>query len=419
MEQGLPGRIPDRLTDQDELKTALGLLPRLVASGWFALAACIPIIFLFGLLGRILGPSAVMHSMIVPLYILAPISIAAFCGFSIGSRILNEGIVSRPLSAVIHGAGIAILSYLGFWLAATVIMALNATKNIADVLGAMLSLFGVGAILVGWLIILAGSFSGWLLFRLSRNWVGAWLSAETKKRTAVRMNSWAAVVLLAALLICWLPVRKQAQQQNSEEAKRELLGAVWQNDPERVRELMASGLPVETEEVDGSTLLLTAAERGETRIVKILLDQGANPNVTAERYGHRSPLHWAAENFDIESIRALLDRGANINATDDYGRTALMQAASTTDRETVKSLIEHGANVNYKSQDGSSALALARRDRDVAGNRDRAVDGMYGQRLDTGQNYGDSRDYQNPAIIERARARHDAIIELLLSYGAR
>jgi hypothetical protein len=55
----------------------------------------------------------------------------------------------------------------------------------------------------------------------------------------------------------------------------------------------------------------------------------------------------------------------------------------------------------------------------VAGNRDRAGDGMYGQRLDAGQNYGDSRDYQNPAIIERARARHDAIIELLLSYGAR
>ncbi len=96
-----------------------------------------------------------------------------------------------------------------------------------------------------------------------------------------------------------------------------------------------------------------------------------------------------------------------------------MQAASTTDRETVKFLIEHGADVNSTSRDGSSALSLVRRDRDSAGNRDRAGEGMYGERLDAGQNYGDSRDYQNPAIIERARARHDAIIELLLSYGAK
>ena len=398
----------------------LGLLPRVVAAGWFALAACIPIIFFFGVIGRafFFGPSAALNPMVASVYILLPVSMAAFFGFSIGSRILNDAIVTRGWSATIHGAVVAILSYFGFWLALTVIMMSNATRDIDDALDGMVRLFGIGAILVGWLIVLAGSFSGWLLFRCSRNWVGAWLSTETRQKTALRMNFSAGAVLLAILFVCWLPVRKQAQRENSDQSRRDLIDAVWRNEPSRVKELLVDGLSVETQDLAGSTLLLTAAERGHTRIVKILLDQGANPNVTTDRYGHRPPLHWAASNFDVESIKALLDRGANINTTDDYGQTALMVAASTTDRDTVKFLIEHGANVNYKSQDGSTALSLARRDRDSAGNRDR-IGETTSQRLDVGQNFGDSRDYQNPAIIERARARHDAIIELLLSYGAK
>jgi hypothetical protein len=332
-------------------------------------------------------------------------------------RFFNDRIVTGGWRAAFHGASVAVFSYCGFWLAQFVVLVTMTNKDVAEVIGSMLTGMLVGTILVGWLVVLAGSFGGWMLFRYSNNTTHPLTTTWTSKSAALRMNSWAAGALLLVLVICWLPVMKLGRQENLKEAKRKLSDAVMQNNVEEVRELLASGVPVDTQDVVGTTLLLSAAENGETRIVKILLDQGANPNVT-DIHSHQTPLHFAAQNFDVESIKALLGHGANINATDDYGRTVLMSAASMTDRETVKFLIEHGADVNSTTRDGSSALSLARRDRDVAGNRDRAGDGMYGQRLDAGQNYGDSRDYQNPAIIERARARHDAIIELLQSYGA-
>jgi ankyrin repeat protein len=402
-------------------KTELGLLPRLIAAGWFACAACIPIIFFFGVIGRVFffGPSAATDPMVASTYILLPISMAAFLGFSVGSRILNDRIVKRGWSAVIHGALVAILSYFGFILGYAAIVSLATFREPLDIISSFLQVFFLGAVLVGWLIVLAGAFSGWLLFRVGRNRLRARLSAATKRSRSRYLNLWAAMMLFAVLFVCWLPTRKEAQRENAETSQRDLNEAVWQNDPTRVEKLLASGLSVETQDVAGSTLLLTAAEKGQTRIIKILLDRGANPNVTTDRYGHRTPLLWAVSNADVDSIKALLEHGASINTADDFGRTPLMEAASTTDRDTVKLLIEHGADVNSKAHDGSTALSLATRDRESANNLDRRAETTAGQRLDAGQNFGDSRDFQNPAIMKRARERHDAIIELLKSNGAK
>src|SRR5207248_1992646 len=208
--------------------------------------------------------------------------------------------------------------------------------KIGEVIGGMLSVFAIGAVLVGWLIILAGAISGWLLFRYSWNSLRAPVSTLTNKNRARRLNYWAAAVLLSVLVICWLPVRRFSQRETAEEVRRDLVDAVQQNRVGRVEELLESGLPADTQDVAGSTLLLIAAEDGKTRIVKVLLNRGANPNVRNDRYGHSTPLHFAASNFDVESIRALLDHGAKVNASDDYGRTPLMTAASTTDRDTVR-----------------------------------------------------------------------------------
>jgi ankyrin repeat protein len=403
-------------------KTELGLLPRLIAAGWFACAACIPIIFFFGVIGRVFffGPSAATDPMVASTYILLPISMAAFLGFSVGSRILNDRIVKRGWSAVIHGALVAILSYFGFIFGYAAIVWLATFREPLDIISSFLRVFFLGAVLVGWLIVLAGAFSGWLLFRVGRNRLGARLSTATKRSRSRYLNLWAAIMLFAVLFACWLPTRKEAQRENAETSQRDLNDAVWHNDPTRVEELLARGLPVETKDVAGSTLLLTAAEKGHTRIVRILLDHGANPNVTTDRYGHRTPLLWAVVNADADSIRALLEHGANVNTADDYGGTPLMEAAWATDKETVKLLIERGADVNYKTRDGQTPLSMAKLRRDSTPSKlDRVEETINRQGIDAGQNVIDSRDFQNPAIMKRARERHDAIIALLKSYGVK
>jgi hypothetical protein len=396
----------------------LGLKPRLVAAGWFALTACVPIVGFFGVIGGrvFIGPSAAAEPAVASIFIFVPISMAAFFGFLIGSKILNHQIV-KALRAAAYGALVAILSYAGFMVIYAAILVFQTARPDADVLKSFLTVFFVGLVMVGWLVLLAGALGGWLLYWLARNWIRVDSARNVTSRRPLYLNLWATVALAGLLFICWLPVKRFTDREQAEEQKRKLIDAVHQNNLPELERLLDLGMSVETRDVGGSTLLLTAASNGETRIVRMLVARGANPNAKADRWG-QSALHLAVSNFDVESIKALLANGANVNAIDDYGRTPLLLAASTTDRATVKFLIEHGANRDWTDHYGNSALALARRDRDLTGTQDRDGD-SFAQRLDAGRNFGDSRDYQNPKIIKRARDRHDAIIELLRSYGLR
>ena len=65
----------------------------------------------------------------------------------------------------------------------------------------------------------------------------------------------------------------------------------------------------------------SATAGGHYKIVKILLDYGADPNIR-EQGGH-TPLHAAAQNGDEEIIRMLLYRGADFSLTNNDGKTAL------------------------------------------------------------------------------------------------
>src|SRR5437588_4187270 len=63
----------------------VGLLPRVIAAGWFACAACVPVIFFFLMSDRGEGASTEDLLTGVVLFAVLPISIAALFGFIIGS----------------------------------------------------------------------------------------------------------------------------------------------------------------------------------------------------------------------------------------------------------------------------------------------------------------------------------------------
>jgi ankyrin repeat protein len=65
----------------------------------------------------------------------------------------------------------------------------------------------------------------------------------------------------------------------------------------------------------------SAVAGGYGKIVKMLLDHGADPNIR-EQGGH-TPLHAAAENGDAEMIRILLYGGADLTLTNHQGKSAL------------------------------------------------------------------------------------------------
>ena len=73
--------------------------------------------------------------------------------------------------------------------------------------------------------------------------------------------------------------------------------------------------------------LSSAAARQSPAAVRLLLEQGANPNAPSPVAGY-TPLMWAAysENVDEATVRLLLDKGANPKAKGANGETPLSLA---------------------------------------------------------------------------------------------
>jgi ankyrin repeat protein len=109
--------------------------------------------------------------------------------------------------------------------------------------------------------------------------------------------------------------------------------------------------------IDGSPLIVWAAENGHLDIVKALLEKGADVNLK-DNFGHTA-LIWTAKNGRLDIVKALLEKGVNVNLEDSYGCTALIRAAQNGHLDIVKALLEKGADVNLKDNLGHTALTSA------------------------------------------------------------
>ena len=97
--------------------------------------------------------------------------------------------------------------------------------------------------------------------------------------------------------------------------------------------------------LEGSTPLMYAALYGNSDCVRLLLENGADPNSRNE--AGTTALMWALA--DAEKTRLLLDHKADVNARSDDGRTPLIIAASQYGSgAVVKLLLDRGANPAVK-----------------------------------------------------------------------
>jgi ankyrin repeat protein len=116
-------------------------------------------------------------------------------------------------------------------------------------------------------------------------------------------------------------------------------------DPEKARLLVGKGAHVNVQSKQGRTpLMVSALRRGNSAIVKLVLEKGGDPKLSTIRGD--TALHSAASAGDAESIRLLLAKGANVHATDLLGRTPLFAASTTAIPAAIQVLIQAGADVN-------------------------------------------------------------------------
>jgi ankyrin repeat protein/beta-lactamase regulating signal transducer with metallopeptidase domain len=141
------------------------------------------------------------------------------------------------------------------------------------------------------------------------------------------------------------------------DADARLIQAVRNTDVDEARAAIRAGAKVH--KTGGSDLLRRAVRNGDADMVRLLLDQGANPNAVMP--GDHTPLMLAVRNGDTDVTRVLLERGANTNAWMPGDPTALMMAARSGDTDMVRVLLDFGADANKVAPgDGTPLIAAIR-----------------------------------------------------------
>ena len=96
-------------------------------------------------------------------------------------------------------------------------------------------------------------------------------------------------------------------------------------------------------DTSGRTPLHLEASDGNIKQVRLLLENGADPN--AQDADGRTPIHWPALRGHVEVVRTLIEYHADINARDNAGRTPLRMATIGNSQEIIDLLNEHGGEL--------------------------------------------------------------------------
>lgn len=143
----------------------------------------------------------------------------------------------------------------------------------------------------------------------------------------------------------------------------ELLQAIEQNKLDRVKQLLDSGINLNSvlhsrSRREHATVLGTAAYEGRTDIVRYLLNLKVTVNYQDPCLS-RNALHWAAIGGQFNAVKLLVDSGINVNSRDRDNVTPIIRAAMNGQKDIVKLLIQRGADVNLYDRLHSSALHYA------------------------------------------------------------
>ena len=144
--------------------------------------------------------------------------------------------------------------------------------------------------------------------------------------------------------------------------------AVKEGHQEIVDLLKSAGATVNEEDTAAfDKALIGAAKKGNLDVLQSALEKGADPNANQpsnnRRKREKTAMMFASEQGHLEIVRLLVENGANVNLSDrpgkKLGKTPLMCAAQTNQFETVRFLLEQGAAVDAQNKRGQTALFYA------------------------------------------------------------
>ena len=116
----------------------------------------------------------------------------------------------------------------------------------------------------------------------------------------------------------------------------------------------------------GSTPFMKAATTSDVRMLRLLLEHKADPNIATQNgttpLMAAAGLNWAeisslgTEDDALEAMKLMLERGADVNAANNNGETALHGAAQRGADRLVQFLADSGASLEAKTKRGRTPL---------------------------------------------------------------
>ena len=125
-----------------------------------------------------------------------------------------------------------------------------------------------------------------------------------------------------------------------------------------IQKLLRQGANVNVRDMHGGPpLVLVCIQNNPMRLVKLLIDNGANINMSSKNDGTTpliATIKWEKKNHATAWI--LIQSGVNVNARDKKGNTALIYACENNNKYVTKLLLEAGANPNIRNKNGYNAF---------------------------------------------------------------
>src|SRR5688572_26063372 len=127
--------------------------------------------------------------------------------------------------------------------------------------------------------------------------------------------------------------------------------AVQEHDGERVQQLLREGYEVDVRDSRGATPLIVASRWGHNDLIDLLIKAGAKINTKDKasrvEYGGRTALYHACMIGRVGTVKLLLENGAKPDILAQRGHTALSYVISAGGNKAIITLLlENGASPN-------------------------------------------------------------------------
>jgi uncharacterized protein len=121
---------------------------------------------------------------------------------------------------------------------------------------------------------------------------------------------------------------------------------------------------------DGETPFVRAALSGDIEVMRLLLENGADPNIATTQGSTAlmaaAGINWIpgqtytrSEADYVEAVKLCLERGAPVNASNSLGLTAMHGAANRGWESVIQILADHGAKIDAKDKEGRTPMIFA------------------------------------------------------------